>query len=167
VLQSKTWEEAPCDQVDMDRHDILFCHDWQFSLVWSYGLLCTIISYHLVCMLVFLLPFIDIDCMGLFSSFNETVGYLLIIYSIEAVYHHELYIWFVLLHQSNWHAILNNGQISCAGMEMARLICGGCQTLLMYTRNAITVRCSCCDTVNLVRPGTDVCVGLSCRSLSI
>jgi len=59
------------------------------------------IAYHLVCMLVFLLPFIDIDCMGLLSSFNETVGYLLIIYSIEAVYHHELYIWFVLLHQSN------------------------------------------------------------------
>lgn len=48
---------------------------------------------------------------------------------------------------------------------MARLICGGCQTLLMYTRSATTVRCSCCDTVNLVRPGTDVCVTLSRRSI--
>lgn len=34
---------------------------------------------------------------------------------------------------------------------MAQLICGGCRTLLMYTRNADTVRCSCCRTVNLVR----------------
>jgi LSD1 subclass zinc finger protein len=40
-----------------------------------------------------------------------------------------------------------------AGLEMAQLICGGCRTLLMYTRNADTVRCSCCHTVNLVRPG--------------
>jgi LSD1 subclass zinc finger protein len=36
---------------------------------------------------------------------------------------------------------------------MAQLICGGCRTLLMYTRSADTVRCSCCNTVNLVRPG--------------
>jgi LSD1 subclass zinc finger protein len=41
-----------------------------------------------------------------------------------------------------------------AGLEMAQLICGGCRTLLMYTRSADTVRCSCCNTVNLVRPGT-------------
>lgn len=41
-------------------------------------------------------------------------------------------------------------------MEMARLICGGCQTLLMYNRSATTVRCSCCDTVNLVRPVSSI-----------
>ncbi|KAK9227039.1 hypothetical protein WN943_012088 [Citrus x changshan-huyou] len=35
------------------------------------------------------------------------------------------------------------------GMEMAQLICGGCRTLLMYTRGATSVRCSCCHTVNL------------------
>jgi LSD1 subclass zinc finger protein len=45
-------------------------------------------------------------------------------------------------------------QICNAGREMAQLICGGCRTLLMYTRSADTVRCSCCNTVNLVRPGT-------------
>jgi LSD1 subclass zinc finger protein len=56
------------------------------------------------------------------------------------------------IHQNDM--ILKNEQYACAGMEMARLICGGCQTLLMYTRNATTVRCSCCDTVNLVRQGT-------------
>uniref|UniRef100_A0A8I6YLE2 Zinc finger LSD1-type domain-containing protein n=1 Tax=Hordeum vulgare subsp. vulgare TaxID=112509 RepID=A0A8I6YLE2_HORVV len=36
---------------------------------------------------------------------------------------------------------------------MAQFICGGCRTLLMYIRSAYTVRCSCCSTVNLVRPG--------------
>ncbi|RVW43611.1 Protein LOL1 [Vitis vinifera] len=36
-----------------------------------------------------------------------------------------------------------------AGLEMAQLICGGCRTLLMYTRGATSVRCSCCHTVNL------------------
>lgn len=35
---------------------------------------------------------------------------------------------------------------------MSQLICGGCRTLLMYTRGASSVRCSCCHTVNLV-PG--------------
>ena len=40
-----------------------------------------------------------------------------------------------------------------AGLEMAQLICGGCRTLLMYTRGATSVRCSCCHTVNLA-PGT-------------
>ncbi|KAM0001812.1 putative transcription factor Znf-LSD family [Helianthus debilis subsp. tardiflorus] len=35
------------------------------------------------------------------------------------------------------------------GMEMDQLICGGCRTLLMYTRGATSVRCSCCHTVNL------------------
>ncbi|KAM3260066.1 hypothetical protein ACQJBY_045647 [Aegilops geniculata] len=39
---------------------------------------------------------------------------------------------------------------------MAQLICGGCRTLLMYTRNADTVRCSCCSTVNLVRPVNNI-----------
>ncbi|KAL0339928.1 UNVERIFIED_CONTAM: protein LSD1, partial [Sesamum radiatum] len=38
---------------------------------------------------------------------------------------------------------------SSSGMEMAQLICGGCRTLLMYTRGATSVRCSCCHTVNL------------------
>ncbi|EMS52308.1 hypothetical protein TRIUR3_17786 [Triticum urartu] len=41
-------------------------------------------------------------------------------------------------------------------VEMAQLICGGCRTLLMYTRNADTVRCSCCSTVNLVRPVNNI-----------
>ncbi|GFP97457.1 protein lsd1 [Phtheirospermum japonicum] len=39
-------------------------------------------------------------------------------------------------------------------MEMAQLICGGCRTLLMYTRGATSVRCSCCHTVNLVPDST-------------
>ena len=50
---------------------------------------------------------------------------------------------------------------------MAQLICGGCRTLLMYTRSADTVRCSCCNTVNLVRPGTDVCVGIILQILML
>ncbi|VAI21544.1 unnamed protein product [Triticum turgidum subsp. durum] len=45
---------------------------------------------------------------------------------------------------------------SIAAVEMAQLICGGCRTLLMYTRNADTVRCSCCSTVNLVRPVNNI-----------
>ncbi|XP_028783353.1 protein LSD1-like [Neltuma alba] len=32
---------------------------------------------------------------------------------------------------------------------MSQLYCGGCRTLLMYTRGAPSVRCSCCQTVNL------------------
>lgn len=36
-----------------------------------------------------------------------------------------------------------------AGMDMSQLYCGGCRTLLMYTRGATSVRCSCCHTVNL------------------
>jgi LSD1 subclass zinc finger protein len=47
-------------------------------------------------------------------------------------------------------------QICNAGLEMAQLICGGCRTLLMYTRSADTVRCSCCNTVNLVRPVNNI-----------
>lgn len=39
-----------------------------------------------------------------------------------------------------------------AGMEMSQLYCGGCRTLLVYTRGATSVRCSCCNTINLV-PG--------------
>ncbi|TYG73482.1 hypothetical protein ES288_D04G104700v1 [Gossypium darwinii] len=35
---------------------------------------------------------------------------------------------------------------------MAQLICGGCRTLLMYTRGAASIRCSCCHTIN-VAPG--------------
>ncbi|GAY33820.1 hypothetical protein CUMW_008170 [Citrus unshiu] len=45
-----------------------------------------------------------------------------------------------------YHQSLYNAS---AGMEMAQLICGGCRTLLMYTRGATSVRCSCCHTVNL------------------
>ncbi|XP_006413872.2 protein LSD1 isoform X2 [Eutrema salsugineum] len=37
-----------------------------------------------------------------------------------------------------------------AGVDMAHIICGGCRTMLMYTRGASSVRCSCCQTVNLV-----------------
>ncbi|KAF2550912.1 hypothetical protein F2Q68_00037211 [Brassica cretica] len=37
-----------------------------------------------------------------------------------------------------------------AGMDMAHIVCGGCRTMLMYTRGASSVRCSCCQTVNLV-----------------
>ncbi|XP_056856438.1 protein LSD1 isoform X3 [Raphanus sativus] len=36
------------------------------------------------------------------------------------------------------------------GMDMAHIVCGGCRTMLMYTRGANSVRCSCCQTVNLV-----------------
>ncbi|XP_010439582.1 PREDICTED: protein LSD1 isoform X2 [Camelina sativa] len=39
-----------------------------------------------------------------------------------------------------------------AGMDMAHIVCGGCRTMLMYTRGASSVRCSCCQTTNLV-PG--------------
>lgn len=44
--------------------------------------------------------------------------------------------------------------LTFAGMDMSQLICGGCRTLLMYTRGAASVRCSCCHTVNLA-PGTN------------
>jgi len=43
-----------------------------------------------------------------------------------------------------WVLILNT--------DMAHIICGGCRTMLMYTRGASSVRCSCCQTTNLV-PG--------------
>ncbi|CAH8378746.1 unnamed protein product [Eruca vesicaria subsp. sativa] len=36
------------------------------------------------------------------------------------------------------------------GMDMAHIVCGGCRTMLMYTRGANSVRCSCCQTMNLV-----------------
>lgn len=35
---------------------------------------------------------------------------------------------------------------------MANIVCGGCGTMLMYTSSATSVRCSCCQTLNLV-PG--------------
>ncbi|KAI3454246.1 hypothetical protein Pfo_010909 [Paulownia fortunei] len=35
------------------------------------------------------------------------------------------------------------------GNEMAQLVCGGCQTVLMYIRGATSVQCSCCHTINL------------------
>uniref|UniRef100_A0A0A0L6K3 Zinc finger LSD1-type domain-containing protein n=2 Tax=Cucumis sativus TaxID=3659 RepID=A0A0A0L6K3_CUCSA len=31
---------------------------------------------------------------------------------------------------------------------MARLVCSGCYTLLMYSRGAKSVQCSCCRTIN-------------------
>ncbi|CAG7898014.1 unnamed protein product [Brassica rapa] len=37
-----------------------------------------------------------------------------------------------------------------AGMDMAHIVCGGCRTMLMYTRGGTSVRCSCCQTLNLV-----------------
>jgi LSD1 subclass zinc finger protein len=45
-----------------------------------------------------------------------------------------------------------------AGMEMSQIYCGGCRTLLMYSRGATSVRCSCCNTLNLV-PGI-ICIQL-------
>ncbi|GMN58806.1 hypothetical protein TIFTF001_027904 [Ficus carica] len=48
-----------------------------------------------------------------------------------------------------------------SGMEMAQLICGGCRTLLMYTRGATSVRCSCCHTVNLA-PGSNQVAHVNC-----
>ncbi|KAL5141467.1 Protein LSD1 [Glycine soja] len=44
-------------------------------------------------------------------------------------------------------------KLSCSlmlRMDMSQLYCGGCTTLLMYTRGATSVRCSCCHTINLV-----------------
>ena len=38
-----------------------------------------------------------------------------------------------------------------AATEMSQLYCGGCRTLLMYARGATSVRCSCCDTINVAR----------------
>ncbi|KAG8049230.1 hypothetical protein GUJ93_ZPchr0009g1145 [Zizania palustris] len=42
--------------------------------------------------------------------------------------------------------------LSLAGMDIDHIICGDCRTLLMFTRNAPSVICSCCDRLNLVRP---------------
>ncbi|KAI8010298.1 Protein LOL1 [Camellia lanceoleosa] len=42
------------------------------------------------------------------------------------------------------------------GTEMAQLVCGGCQTLLMYIRGATSVQCSCCHTVNLALEANQV-----------
>lgn len=39
---------------------------------------------------------------------------------------------------------------------MARLVCGGCHTLLMYIRGATSVQCSCCHTVNLALEGKKI-----------
>lgn len=69
----------------------------------------------------------------------------------------------------NKNAYIISYKFSNAAVEMAQLICGGCRTLLMYTRNADTVRCSCCSTVNLVRPGNANSAsysGISCYELS-
>jgi LSD1 subclass zinc finger protein len=39
---------------------------------------------------------------------------------------------------------------------MAQLVCGGCNTLLMYIRGATSVQCSCCHTVNLALEGKEL-----------
>ncbi|GMI91999.1 hypothetical protein HRI_002869200 [Hibiscus trionum] len=49
-----------------------------------------------------------------------------------------------------------------SGMEMAQLICGGCRTLLMYTRGATSVRCSCCNTVNLATAPSNQIAHVNC-----
>lgn len=36
---------------------------------------------------------------------------------------------------------------------MAQLVCGGCRTMLIYARGATSVRCSCCNTINITMPG--------------
>ncbi|XP_073107552.1 protein LOL3-like isoform X2 [Elaeis guineensis] len=41
-------------------------------------------------------------------------------------------------------------------MEMSQLVCGGCRTLLMYTRGANGVRCACCNTINLAQSANQV-----------
>ncbi|CAL9166637.1 unnamed protein product [Musa hybrid cultivar] len=41
-------------------------------------------------------------------------------------------------------------------MEMAQLVCGGCRTLLMYSRGATSVRCSCCNTINITGAANQV-----------
>ncbi|KAK6284973.1 hypothetical protein POUND7_003925 [Theobroma cacao] len=40
--------------------------------------------------------------------------------------------------------------------DMAQLICGGCRTLLMYTRGATSVRCSCCHTINFAQASNQI-----------
>lgn len=44
-------------------------------------------------------------------------------------------------------------------MDMARIVCCGCGIMLMYTRSATSVRCSCCHTLNLV-PGNIIAKSL-------
>ncbi|CAH2078441.1 unnamed protein product [Thlaspi arvense] len=48
------------------------------------------------------------------------------------------------------------------GMDMAHIVCGGCQTMLMYTRGANSVRCSCCQTVNLVPAHSNQVAHVNC-----
>lgn len=43
---------------------------------------------------------------------------------------------------------------------MARIMCCGCRTLLMYNQGAASVRCSCCHTINGVRPGFSLSLSL-------
>ncbi|GFZ06098.1 hypothetical protein Acr_18g0002680 [Actinidia rufa] len=45
---------------------------------------------------------------------------------------------------------------------MAQLICGGCRTLLMYARGATSVRCSCCQTVNLAPASNHQLAHINC-----
>ncbi|XP_042943370.1 protein LOL2 [Carya illinoinensis] len=40
--------------------------------------------------------------------------------------------------------------------EMAQMVCGSCRRLLKYPRGAKHVKCSCCDTVNLVLEAHEV-----------
>ncbi|URE42012.1 LSD1 zinc finger domain containing protein [Musa troglodytarum] len=41
-------------------------------------------------------------------------------------------------------------------MEMAQLMCRGCRTLLMYSCGATSVRCSCCNTINITGAANQV-----------
>ncbi|KAE8655310.1 Protein LSD1 [Hibiscus syriacus] len=47
-------------------------------------------------------------------------------------------------------------------MGMTQLICGGCRTLLMYTCGATSVRCSCCNTVNLATAPSNQIAHINC-----
>jgi LSD1 subclass zinc finger protein len=79
-------------------------------------------------------------------TFSDLVGVSFFFFCME----HRFTMGRIII-SSHWPT--NIFYVCNAGLEMAQLICGGCRTLLMYTRNADTVRCSCCHTVNLVRPG--------------
>ncbi|KAG6492333.1 hypothetical protein ZIOFF_047289 [Zingiber officinale] len=48
----------------------------------------------------------------------------------------------------------DNSKFNLTGMDMSQLVCGGCRTMLMYTRGATSVRCSCCNTINITMSAT-------------
>ncbi|KAA3478575.1 protein LSD1-like [Gossypium australe] len=63
--------------------------------------------------------------------------------------------------ESNYYGLITKFVNKHAGMEMAQLICGGCRTLLMYTRGAASIRCSCCHTIN-VAPASNQISHITC-----